>query len=227
MGSARFTYKLNIFYEIIANPLLFISMHYNYAMTLNELNGNDLDLNIQMAKSSDTSTQMQQQLFALKEEAVREALAQNPSLDRRIASQMEAKYGDVIASHIAIDDTLFERYFDERPAALAQNPSLTKNMQQKVYCLTNDVQAALASNVNAEYTIMMLLYETNKPEVLASLAANPSSPAEILCKMGWNKRWHLSLAGNPGSPAELLEELSTSEDSEVLAALAQNKGTLS
>ena len=195
-------------------------MHYNYAMNLNELNENEI---IQMALNSGTTVEMQQQLFALKEDAVHEALAKNPSLDRRIASEMEAKYGDVIASHITIDDALFERYFDERPAALATNPSLTKNMQQKVYCLTNDIQAALASNTNAEYTIMMLLYETNKPEVLASLAANPSSPAEILRKMGWNKKWHLALAGNPSAPTELLEELAASEDPEVLAALADNK----
>jgi hypothetical protein len=193
-------------------------------MTLNELNGNDLDLNIQMAMSSDTTAETQQQLFALKEDAIHEALAKNPSLDRRIASEMEAKYGDLIASHITIDDALFERYFDERPAALAQNPSLTKNMQQKVYCLTNDIQAALASNVKAEYTIMMLLYETNKPEVLTSLAANPSSPAEILGKMGWNKKWHVALAANPNAPAELLEELSASEDVEVLNALKCNPG---
>ena len=195
-------------------------MHYNYAMSLNE---NDLDLNIQMAMSGDTSAELQQKLFALKEEGIHEALAKNPSLDRRIAQEMEAKYGDVIASHITIDEALFERYFNERPAALAVNPSLTKNMQQKVYCLTNDIQAALASNINAEYTIMMLLYETNKPEVLAALAANPSSPPEILGKMGWNKEWHVLLAANPNTPSELLEELSHSEDTAVREALAKNK----
>ncbi len=188
------------------------------------LNENDIEMNIQMAMSGDTSAEVQQQLFALKEEAVHEALAKNPALDRRIAQEMEAKYGDIIASHIMIDEALFERYFNERPAALAVNPSLTKNMQQKVYCLTNDIQAALASNTNAEYTIMMLLYETNKPEVLTSLASNPSCPSELLAKMGWNKKWHVALAGNPNSPAELLETLSKSEDAEVQTALSKNKG---
>ena len=168
---------------------------------------------------------VQQALFALKEPSVHFALAKNPSLEYRIAQQMEAEYGDVIASHIALDEPLFERYYEARPLAVAKNPTLSLAMQRRIYCLANDVQAVLAANPAAEEQMLMLLYETNKPEVLASIAKNPSTPSDVLGKMGWNKKLHTSLAGNPASPAGLLQNLAGSEEIEVLTALAQNPST--
>ncbi len=182
-------------------------------------------LRSRVALREDLSAELQQKLFALKEATLHAALAQNPALDHRIALEMEADYGDRIAAHIALDEPLFERYYETRPAALAVNPTLTLAMQRRVYCLDDSIQAALASNPAAAEQIVMLLYETNKPGVLASLAANPATPAEILGKMGWNKKIHASLALNPASPPELLESLAVSEDVEVLTALAKNPNT--
>jgi hypothetical protein len=185
----------------------------------------DIALKVRIALRDDLSADLQQKLFTLKEPEVHEALAQNPVLEHRIAVQMEPAYGDTIASHIALDEPLFERYYEQRPGAVALNPTLTLAMQRRVYCLDDAVQAALASNPKAEEQMLMLLYETNKPGVLASLAANPATPPEVLGKMGWNRKIHAALASNPSSPAELLETLAASEAVEVLTALAKNRST--
>jgi len=168
---------------------------------------------------------LQERLFALKEPDVHEALAANPGLDHRIALQMEAHYGDRIASHIRLDASLFERYYQQRPVALAGNPDLTPRMQRQLYCLNDDVQAALAANPAAEATMLTLLYETNKPQVLVSLAANPATPPELLGRLGENAALHAALAGNTAAPAALLERLGSSAKIEVLSALAKNPAT--
>jgi hypothetical protein len=185
----------------------------------------DVTLQAYVARRSDIPAALQEKLFALKEDAVTEALAFNSALDHRIAEQMESNFGDIIAAHIALDEPLFERYYEQRPLFVALNPTLTLSMQRRIYCLTNDIQAVLAGNPAAEEQMLMLLYETNKPEVVAAIAGNPSTPSELLAKLGWNKKLHASLAGNPNSPAALLESLAESEDIEVLTALAKNHAT--
>ncbi len=185
----------------------------------------DTTLKAHAAGRDDLPAALQERLYATGDAAILDALARNPGLDAALAEEMDATHGDVIAAHITIDDSLFERYYASRPEALAVNPSLTKSMQQKVYCLDDRVQAALAGNPGAEYVILMLLYETNKPAVLAAIAANPAAPSEVLGKMGWNKAFHASLAGNLATPPELLETLASSDDIVVLTALAKNPAT--
>jgi hypothetical protein len=187
--------------------------------------GADGELGQIIAARSGLEVSLQRKLFETKSEPLLRALSTNPSLERGLAEEMIDHFGEEIAAHIGLDEELFDRLFSSHPEALATNPTLTLPLQRRVFCGTDDVQAALASNESLDEAMAVLLFETNKPQVRIALAANPGTPASLLEQMARDKALHAALAENPSATEALLRRLSESADINVLSALAQNPST--
>jgi hypothetical protein len=188
-------------------------------------NGADGKLKQIIAARSGLDASLQRKLFETKSEPVLRALATNQSLEKDLAEEMIDQYGEEIASHIRLDGALFDRLFGSHPEALATNPTLTLPLQRRLFCETDDVQVALASNEAFDAEMAMLLFETNKPQVRIALAANPRTPVSLLEQIARDKALHAVLAANPSAPEALLRQLSASADVKVLSALAKNPST--
>ena len=175
-----------------------------------------------IATRADLTAAMQQQLADLNDETVSETLAANPQLDHGVARSLLESHGGTVAAYIGLDEVMFDLCFERFPEALATNPSLDLSMQRKLFCLNDDVQAALASNSYLDAQMVALLYETNKPQLRDALAGNAVTPPQMLEEMAEDERLHVILAGNPNTPVTVLQRLLRSKDQAVLTALAQN-----
>ena len=175
-----------------------------------------------IASRADLAAAMQQQLADLNDEAVSGTLAANPQLDHGVARSLLESHGGTVAAHIGLDESMFDLCYERFPEALATNPSLDLPMQRRLFCLNDAVQAALASNSCLDAQMTVLLYETNKPQILAALAGNILTPPELLEQMAQDERLQVVLAGNSNTPATVLQRLLRSKDQSVLTALAQN-----
>lgn len=178
-----------------------------------------------IATRSGLDVSLQRKLFETQSDAVRRALSTNPSLEKSLADALMDGYGENIAAHLEMNETMFGRLFEKYPETVAKNPTLTLPMQRRIFCEPDDVQAALASNDALDAGMLLLLFETNKPQIRAALAANTETPPSLLEEMAESKGLHAALAGNPATPERVLIRLSASANIEVLTALAQNSST--
>ncbi|MDD2781635.1 hypothetical protein [Sulfuricurvum sp.] len=143
---------------------------------------------------------LERELLALQNEEINSLLAQNATLSREGALQLESAYPQLIASKTLLDEDRFERLLEKYAANLAANPSLSPAMQQKLYSLNDD-------------------------RVLGALASNPMTLSEILGHLFERGEFSDSLASNPSLSSDKLESLASSTDPEVLSALAANTAT--
>jgi hypothetical protein len=143
---------------------------------------------------------LERELLALQNEELNSLLAQNVTLSREGAFQLESAYPQLIASKTLLDEDRFGRLLEKYAANLAANPSLTPVMQQKLYSLNDD-------------------------RVSGTLASNPITLSEILDHLFESGQFSASLASNPSLTPDKLESLAASSDAEVLLALAANTAT--
>ncbi|MEA3374042.1 MAG: hypothetical protein U9Q62_10205 [Campylobacterota bacterium] len=194
-------------------------------MLKNFVRSGDQELKVIIAQREGLSDTIQQLLYESGDRVAHEALSFNPSLASSLIDELMELFGENIAASLRLDETRFERLVESNTLALAENPSLDYAMQRKIFCYADDVQAILAQNRGLDERMIQILYETNKPMTLEALAANVSTPGEMLKKLIWNKKLHPLLAGNTSTPAEVLKELFATSEHEVLEALAQNSMT--
>ncbi len=140
------------------------------------------------------------ELLGLNDEEVNTILAQNTTLSREGALQLESGYPHLIASKTLLDEDRFGRLLEKYAANLAANPSLSPAMQQKLYLLGDDA-------------------------VSETLASNPLILREILDHLFERGQFFASLASNPSLSSDKLESLAASGDARVLLALASNTAT--
>lgn len=143
---------------------------------------------------------LERELLALQNEELNSLLAQNATLSREGALQLESAYPDLIASKTVLDEDRFGQLLEKYAANLAANPSLSPAMQQKLYLLGEDT-------------------------VSETLASNPVTLREILDHLFERGEFSASLASNPSLSRDKLESLALSSDAEVLSALAANTST--
>lgn len=167
----------------------------------------------------------QKELHAREDKQIDAILSCHQNLSLELVDTLMASYGDNIARYHIMDMALFERLIDSYPLAMASNESIDFAMQRRVYCYTDDVQQALASNPKIHQDMAFILFETNKPPIKIALAKNPATPVTLLEQMQRDKSFYKALAGNEKTPLELLKGLAQSEDVEVLLALASNSIT--
>ena len=143
---------------------------------------------------------LESELLALQNEELNSLLAQNATLSREGALQLESAYPHLIASKTLLDEDRFGRLLENYAVNLAANPSLTPAMQQKLYSLNDD-------------------------RISGTLASNPITLREILDHLFERGEFSASLASNPSLSHDKLELLATSTDADVLVALASNMAT--
>jgi len=157
----------------------------------------------------------------------KKAMAYNPKLPKGIVQELfkEQEYREILARNVVLDEALFEDFLAYK-TALAQNESLTRQMQQKLLDL--DEQAlnfALAANKALNKEILAALLEKGDEELNAALLENPVVEQTLLEKYYKSGKYKHSLAKNPATPAWILEELFTDGDVVILEALARNENT--
>ncbi|DAB37771.1 MAG: hypothetical protein A2023_03185 [Sulfuricurvum sp. GWF2_44_89] len=143
---------------------------------------------------------LESELLALQNEELNSLLAQNATLSREGALQLESAYPHLIASKTLLNEDRFGRLLENYAVNLAANPSLTPAMQQKLYSLNDD-------------------------RISGTLASNPITLREILDHLFERGEFSASLASNPSLSHDKLELLATSTDADVLVALASNMAT--
>ena len=181
---------------------------------------------IAMRENSDYN--LQNRLFQDGDEDVLEALSYNATLDKRIVKSLfkENKYRKNLAKYIELDDEVFEIFFPQYTTELAQNESLTYELQKRLVALhTDSVRLALASNPHIEERFINELVSEGSMDVSFAIYENESTPQQTLEEAYDNRLNHFALAHNKNTPIKILKLLSESADSKVLEGLAKNEST--
>lgn len=118
---------------------------------------------------------MQHRLFDQGEKSALVPLAANPSL------QITEKLA-------ACADSKIHR-------ALAANPALSA-AELETFATGGHCDVALASNPSSAPSLLHTLFATGNPELLAALAANPSTPLQLLQQLQLDARFERSVRGN-------------------------------
>lgn len=157
---------------------------------------------------------LEEELLALEDESINLILAQNPTLSLYGIDRLESSYPECIASYHTLDKQRFEKLLKSYAASLARNSHLTLQMQEQLMALQNDevnenlsrnsvikhhyleelfmsncYDAALASNTSLQHELLEKLYMRGKSDVLKALAANTSTPIEILYQLSLDQRF--------------------------------------
>lgn len=164
---------------------------------------------------------LESQLLALKNDTVDQHLARNKTLSAQGAERLQERYPDLIAQFFPLSEERFDRLLDAHSTALASNTTLTAAMQQRLMDLEQvNVNRALASNPSILPELLTRLYDSGEyyaeiasnpaatkeqcealwishdPAVLHSLAANVSTPIEILYQLALDSRYERSVKTN-------------------------------
>jgi len=164
---------------------------------------------------------LEEELLALDDEAVNTVLAQNRSLSLGGADVLEEKYPELIAQFYPLDEGRFQRLFSGYSASLALNTTLTPSMQERLMGINDEnVLSALANNTELlnehletlfalnRYGVQLasnpslskqqleMLYHNANPEMLKALAANTSTPVEILYQLSLDQRTERAVKTN-------------------------------
>ena len=173
------------------------------------------------------STGILKRFLKLDDDALNEAMAHNPSLEKSIAKELlkNKELAKIIAKNIKLDDELFEILFPYAEL-LAENETLLDHMQVELLQLHNtEVNLALASNKSInEHTISSLL-DFNDDAIDQAVYANTACNKERLQEVYKKGCCFASLASNEATPQKILQELFEGADEEVLYELAKNEST--
>jgi len=181
-----------------------------------------------IASREPLSKVLQEKLMGSKEDEVLEALSTNSSLESKYAKILiqEDRYHDNILLHVKIDKELFEQYKIHYASILAQNASLDIKMQDILFAMKkNDINLALASNSSLSQEIILQMIDLKDEKLLTILINNPNLSSEQLEIFLDDSSLHVSLATNEKCSQKLLESLSSSQNPEVILALAKNTST--
>lgn len=185
-----------------------------------------LEIKKMIAMREDCDEEMQSSLLEFCE--VHEALSYNKSLLKGTIKTLmqDSKLAKNLARYVRLDDELFETFLDANLVELAQNSSLTKEMQKRILELKNpDANLALASNDQIGSEAVESLLGLNLQEIYDALYQNSATAQEKLKVAFKDEKNHYALAKNSNTPSEILELLAKSVDAEILLSLAKNANT--
>ena len=185
-----------------------------------------LEIKKMIAKREDCDEEMQSSLLEISE--VHEALSYNKNLVKATIKtlMLERELARNMARYVELDDELFETFLDANLVELAQNSSLTKEMQKRILGFKNlDANLALASNEQIDGELVESLLKMSSQEVFDILYQNSATSKEALRDAYKDEKNHQALAKNSNTPSEILELLAKSADAEILLSLAKNPNT--
>jgi hypothetical protein len=169
-----------------------------------------------------------QKIFLKKgDAATQEAMAYNANLDKSIVRELikNENLAPVVAQNIQLDDELFE-LLSVYKTFLAANETLSEAMQQALFaCNDTTIYLALAANRALHVSICKRLLHVNTQQINNAIYANSAAPKEILQAAYKEGQYHEALSANSATPQTILEELSTTEDENILYNLAKNENT--
>lgn len=195
---------------------------------LQKINSANTKIKTLIAMRHDCDEAMQTALYGSGDASVLEALCKNENLSKTLLEKLlkEPQFAPLLARYAKLDDSLYEKLLAVAPLHLAQNETLTQQMQERLVALdVGDVHLSLASNEKITLAVLEKLLSFGSFELQERLYKNSATPSEILQEAYKESAHHVAVASNPNTPQEILEALSNSADIEVLKALAQNKST--
>ncbi len=189
-------------------------------------NGND-DIQMLIAMRHDLNPALQQFLLNLKKPVIHEVLSLNSTLQHETNLILLEEFGENVAKHITLDSKLFETLEEKYALSLAQNGSLTEEMQKALFSKGVAVQKVLATNPHLEPSVFEALVELEDNDVLAAVIGNTLMTTSLINRLYARKNSALyeAIGGSPKTEASVLEALSQVSDIEVLKALARNPAT--
>ncbi|MDD3836154.1 MAG: hypothetical protein PHS42_11900 [Sulfurimonas sp.] len=185
-----------------------------------------IEIKKMIAKREDCDEEMQSSLLEISE--VHEALSYNKNLVKATikALMLERELARNMARYVELDDELFETFLDANLVEIAQNSSLTKEMQKRILGFKNrDANLALASNEQIEGELVESLLKEPSQVLLDILYQNSATSKEALRDAFEDEKNHPALAKNSNTPSEILELLAKGADAEILLSLAKNPNT--
>ena len=188
--------------------------------------GND-DIQMLIAMRHDLDLQLQQYLLTLGKPVINEVLSLNDTIEREIAMVLLKEFPENIAKHITLDTELFDTLLEQYDVALAENMTLSLEMQERLLESGEEVQVILAKNRTLAKSLFDMLLKSDKVEILRSLITNDQMQSDALKEL-FNRDAELygsEIAANVKTDVTVLEQLATSQDVEVLLALAKNPST--
>lgn len=152
---------------------------------------------------------LQKKLHKKRDEFIDEALSCNKNLDAKLVEEFleEAILAKNIAKHHMMDWVLFEK-LQSYSVELAHNPSLTKEMQERI--LNSDeieVLIALSGNSSLDATLVEQLLARDDESIDEALYKNAAMPKEMLLQAYDAGQYLASLAQNENTPVEILYQL--------------------
>lgn len=212
----------NIITAIVTNPFtpknvlnMFIKKSNSYVRVL-------------IAMREDCDEEMQKTLLESSDEDVLEALSYNMNLSREIVKKLlfNKEHAKNMARHIRLNDELFNIFVKNHPQALAQNETMTLQMQEKLVSFHDeDIMISLASNEHIDEKVVAELLCEQCQDVNLILYENSATPQESLEEAYNNALNHYSLSHNENTPKHILELLANSGNMKVLQGLAKNPST--
>ena len=181
-----------------------------------------------IAMRKDNDEAIQKSLYETHDASVLETLSYNEKLNRTIADTMlqEGIYVKNIARFIELDEDLFQRLLLLDKEHLAQNESLTKEMQNTLVKLhSEDVNLALALNHALVQEVAVELITEDNSDIHLAIYANSATPVQTLEEAYEDAQNHISLAYNENTPQHILKLLALSDDVRVLEGVAKNHAT--
>ncbi len=181
-----------------------------------------------IAMREDCDEVMQMQLFQTHDEDVLSALSYNLQLDRKLAIILmkNKEYAKNMATYINLDETIFQLLYEDSCVELAMNNTISYEMQE-VLVDTDEliILSALATNKYIDKKIFEKLFAKKDEKLNLKLYKNSAVPEQQLREAHKNHKYDISLACNENTPSDILENLSLSEDGEILLGLAKNSNT--
>jgi hypothetical protein len=162
-----------------------------------------------IAMSATCDELMQKRFFKSQDIQLLEALSLNKNLSPYLVNEfIDDKYlGVHVARSIKLNEELFER-LEKFAVALAENESLTLEMQDKLLNRNNDfINVALSSNsATCKQNIEKLLLLDGE-DIKQALYENSATPQELLKKAYKDAKYHEALARNENTPVDILYQL--------------------
>ena len=188
--------------------------------------GND-EIRMLIAMRHDLDLDLQRYLLSLNSAIINETLSLNSSIAHEIALTLLQTFPENIAKHIELDEAQFRHLVEHYALQLAQNPTLTVAMQQELLASEEDVRTALAGNSAIDAAVFQALFENGRGGVLRSLIANPLMQSDKLKQLFEKdaESFGADIAANANTGVDILKQLASSQNTEVLLALAKNPST--
>jgi len=166
-------------------------------------------INFAIAMSIYCDEAMQKKFSRSEDKKILEALSLNKNLSKTLIEEfMEVDYlGENIAKSIKLDDTLFE-LLSKKAYSLAQNESLTKEMQEQILSKNEKTfNIALSKNSNISETMIKKLLNLEIDEIKFAIYENSATNQKILSEAYKDELYHESLSKNENTPIEILYQL--------------------